>query len=402
MKKCKLISVFVCLFIAISIVIAVRTNVEGVSSNPLLYCNDKPWNQEEKLPIEKVRGIYYIPASIFSQIEDYEIRVNQKQKTFIIEYANGKKFLSFDTSSGFALNQEGEQIYIPTYEFHDERYVPAEELCKRLGLRFETLTSPVTGEVALRVRGNEASETFVMLVYSNYPGFYTPETTEPVTTSAPQTTAQSQSTSQASDTDEPTPQLSERTIYLTIENSPGEYTDEILELLDRFGYKATFFLIGDNIKGSPELLSKIVAHSHALGLHTMSHNVPNNDNILSDIEAENELLYGYVRQKSIIWRAPEGSKASGINRATESILNNAGYVIWDWDIEPIGKTVSDKIDSIIEGIWENESVVIRITENKYAIEILTAILEFISANNEVCDVRTINAAGYEINNVPTK
>lgn len=399
MKRYKYIFSAVCILIAFSIVFLVRTDVEGAVPNPLLYYDDSKWGHEDKLPIEKVLGIYYIPASVFANIDGYEIRVNQKQKTFIIEYANGEKFLSFDTSSGFALDQDGQQIYIPTYEFHDERYVPAQELCKRLGLRFETLTSPVTGEVALRIRSSKAKETFVLLIYSNYPGFYTPETTEPVTTAG---TTDTTATTESTDTIEPTPELTNRIIYLTIEDSPGEYTEDILDLLDKYDCKATFFLIGDNVKDSPEILSKIVSRGHAIGLHTMDHSNPSEENILSDIESENDLLYGYVRQKSLIWRAPEGSKNSHITRKTENILNNAGYIIWDWDVEPVGRTLEAKTESVIDGIWENETAVIRIKEDEYSVKILKSVLEFISANRDVCDVRTITPAEYEINNVNAK
>lgn len=386
------------LTLAIVIVFLTRTGVEGAVPNPLLYVNDKAWALEDKLPIEKVRGIYYVPASLFAQLDGYEIRVNTKQKTFIIEYDDGKKFLSFDTASGFAMNHNGVQIYIPTYEFHDERYVPAEELCKRLGLKLEQTVSSVTGEVALRVRDSSSVRDIVLLIYDNYPGFYSPETTvtTPITT-APITAAPPSTT--ADETSEPAPELTDRTIYITIEDSPGEYTEELLGLLDLYGCKATFFVVGDNVRSSPALLAKIASAGHAIGLHTMNHQKPDAATILEDIEAENELISGYIRKKSLIWRAPEGSYLSGINRALEMTLNNAGYLVWDWNIEPTGRTAAKKSESVIDGIWNHETAVIRITENKDAPEILKALLEFISAHSDVCEVRTISAAEYEMNQI---
>ena len=393
-KRFNFLCVLMTALLAFGIVFFTRTGVEGALPNPLLYVNDKAFSQEEKYPIEKVRGIYYVPATLFTQIDGYEISVGTRQKTFIIEYDNGNKFLSFDTSSGFAMNQNGEQIYIPTYELHDERYVPAEELCKRLGLRYEQTLSSVTGEVALRIRDSSSSLDLVLLIYENYPGFYTPDTTATSQVTQPVTSA---TTSQTTETSEPTPELTDRTIYITIEDSPGEYTEELLGLLDSFGYKATFFVVGDKLKESPGMISRIAASGHTIGLHTMSHTKPDPESVIADIEAENELLYSYIRKKSLIWRAPEGSDISGIDRGIEDLLYNAGYLVWDWNIEPTGRTAEKKAESVIEGIWNNETAVIRIVENKDAVYILRALLEFISSNSEVCDVRTISAAEYELN-----
>ena len=106
--------------------------------------------------------------------------------------------------------------------------------------------------------------------------------------------------------------LTDRTIFITIEDSPGEYTDEILETLASFGYSATFFVTGERAEESPLMLARISAAGHAIGLHTMEHSpakLTDADAILSDIEAENELLYSFIKQKSRIWRAPEGSVA---------------------------------------------------------------------------------------------
>lgn len=129
---------------------------------------------------------------------------------------------------------------------------------------------------------------------------------------------------------EPAPELGERTIYLTIEDSPGEYTDEILDTLAKYGYKATFFVVGDYAAAKPETLSRILAEGHEIALHTMSHDQKALDGaeaILGDIEAENELLYGLVRRKSHIWRAPEGSGGMRqLDRAVEVELNLRGIL----------------------------------------------------------------------------
>ena len=398
-KSVGAISVLVCVMMIFGIIYAARTEIHGASGS-LLYYNDKAWEREDKLPIVKVRSIYYIPAAVFGQLDGFEVQTNTRQKTFIIEYNGGEMFLSFDTTSDFALSQDNDQIYLPTYEFYGERYVPANEICNRFGLNFEKLTSPVTGEIAIRISDGSQEMSFIMLIRSKYLGFYVPETSQ--TTAQRETTRDTTASTDPPDTDEPKPVLTDRTIYITIEDSPGEYTEEILDVLGRYGYKATFFVTGKNIMEAPELISMIASGKHAIGLHTtdVTKKFTDAESILADIEEENELIYGYIKKKSSIFRAPDGSgKLAALDRGAELLLNHAGYIVWDWNIEASGRTVDEMAESVIDGIWNNEVAVIRLIENENTAGILEAVLGFIAENREACDVRTITPAVYEYNSI---
>lgn len=64
----------------------------------------------------------------------------------------------------------------------------------------------------------------------------------------------------------------EKTIYLTFDDGPiHELTPFVLETLEKFDAKATFFCVGDNVRKNPELFDQIVAAGHAVGNHTMNH-----------------------------------------------------------------------------------------------------------------------------------
>jgi len=63
-----------------------------------------------------------------------------------------------------------------------------------------------------------------------------------------------------------------RVVYLTFDDGPiPEVTPWILDTLDRLGVKATFFLVGDNVRRHPELLADIRRRGHSYGNHTMHH-----------------------------------------------------------------------------------------------------------------------------------
>lgn len=64
----------------------------------------------------------------------------------------------------------------------------------------------------------------------------------------------------------------ERAVYLTFDDGPiPEATPFILKTLDAFDAKATFFVVGDNVKKYPELFQQIIDGGHQVGNHTMNH-----------------------------------------------------------------------------------------------------------------------------------
>lgn len=61
-------------------------------------------------------------------------------------------------------------------------------------------------------------------------------------------------------------------VYLTFDDGPiPQSTPWILDTLDRYGIKATFFMVGDNVRKYPELYRELVARGHRPGNHTMHH-----------------------------------------------------------------------------------------------------------------------------------
>lgn len=61
----------------------------------------------------------------------------------------------------------------------------------------------------------------------------------------------------------------ERLVALTIDDGPSPATPEILDVLDEFGVRATFFVIGEQLRTHPELARRLVAEGHELGHHMM-------------------------------------------------------------------------------------------------------------------------------------
>jgi peptidoglycan/xylan/chitin deacetylase (PgdA/CDA1 family) len=64
----------------------------------------------------------------------------------------------------------------------------------------------------------------------------------------------------------------EKAVYLTFDDGPiPEATPWILDTLKHYGVKATFFMVGDNVRKYPELYERIVTEGHQVGNHTHNH-----------------------------------------------------------------------------------------------------------------------------------
>lgn len=63
-----------------------------------------------------------------------------------------------------------------------------------------------------------------------------------------------------------------KVVYLTFDDGPiPEETPWVLDTLDAYGVKATFFMVGDNVRRHPELFEEIKRRGHSYGNHTMHH-----------------------------------------------------------------------------------------------------------------------------------
>lgn len=64
----------------------------------------------------------------------------------------------------------------------------------------------------------------------------------------------------------------EKAVYITFDDGPiPEATPWVLDTLDKYGVKATFFMVGDNVAKYPELLEEVKRRGHSVGNHTYNH-----------------------------------------------------------------------------------------------------------------------------------
>lgn len=95
-----------------------------------------------------------------------------------------------------------------------------------------------------------------------------------------------------------------KVVYLTFDDGPvPEVTPWVLDTLDRYGVKATFFMVGDNVRRNPELFEEVKRRGHSWGNHTMHHlqgMKVRSVNYLRDLSTADQLI------QSPLFRPPHG------------------------------------------------------------------------------------------------
>jgi peptidoglycan/xylan/chitin deacetylase (PgdA/CDA1 family) len=125
--------------------------------------------------------------------------------------------------------------------------------------------------------------------------------------------------------------------FLTFDDGPSKnITPKILDVLDEYNVKATFFIIGSLSKSNSAILKDIANRGHAIGIHTYSHNYnliyKSTDNFTSELKMTEDVLKQTLGDDfhTRLFRFPGGS-FEGYKKQYKDMLENFGYLSIDWN-----------------------------------------------------------------------
>lgn len=146
----------------------------------------------------------------------------------------------------------------------------------------------------------------------------------------------------AEETTQKEPEMAEEKImYLTFDDGPSKHTQEVLELLNKYSIKATFFVTGENTEYS-SMIKTIHEQGHTLGIHTYSHDYAkiytSVDAYFQDIEKVKNLIKSEAGVDTKLLRFPGGSSntvsrkyCDGIMTTLAKAVEEQGYTYYDWN-----------------------------------------------------------------------
>lgn len=159
-------------------------------------------------------------------------------------------------------------------------------------------------------------------------------------------------------------------VYLTFDDGPSSNTDSILDILDEYHVKATFFVIGKTDEQSKKLYKRIVEEGHSIGMHSYSHDYNQIYQSLkafeSDFKRIRKLIFDTTGVMPDIYRFPGGSgNQVSATDMSEFIryLGREKVVYYDWnavsgDATGIDYTPEQLCDNALEGISSHTRAIV--------------------------------------------
>ncbi|MBQ6431415.1 MAG: polysaccharide deacetylase family protein [Oscillospiraceae bacterium] len=163
----------------------------------------------------------------------------------------------------------------------------------------------------------------------------------------------------------------DKVIYLTFDDGPSPYTKQLLDVLDAYNVKATFFVVNTAYS---DLIAEEFARGHSIGIHTASHNYDkiyaSEEAYFEDLQIMQDLIVSLTGQRTTLVRFPGGSSNTvskfnpGIMTTLAADLTDMGYQYFDWNVSSgdAGETTETQrvFENVINGVqWQNVSIVLQ-------------------------------------------
>lgn len=128
-------------------------------------------------------------------------------------------------------------------------------------------------------------------------------------------------------------------VYLTFDDGPSQYTSELLDVLDRYNVKATFFVVNT---GYDEMIAEEYRRGHTVAVHTASHDYDkiyaSEDAYFADFREMSDIIYEQTGTRPTMLRFPGGSSNTvssfnpGIMSRLAQDVTDMGFQYYDWNV----------------------------------------------------------------------
>ena len=128
------------------------------------------------------------------------------------------------------------------------------------------------------------------------------------------------------------PNPSKKLVALTFDDGPGDYTEELLDILAENEVKATFFVVGNRINKEPDALKRMVADGHEIGGHSYSHpklTTISKSKIAKEMADCKKAIKKATGVDIKLFRAPYGA----VDKTVKACAKDAGLKLVNWSVD---------------------------------------------------------------------
>lgn len=187
-------------------------------------------------------------------------------------------------------------------------------------------------------------------------------------------------------------------IYLTFDDGPGDSTAALLDVLKKYGVRATFFVTG---YGDDALIKREYDEGHAVGIHTFSHVYSNIytsvENYIADFDQVKNRITVLTGHEPKLMRFPGGSSNlisarydGGIHIMSQlaNILTERGFTFFDWNVDSGDAGGASSADEVYNNVIAalktgGDSVILQHDIKPYSVEAVERIIQYGLSNNYV-------------------
>ena len=191
--------------------------------------------------------------------------------------------------------------------------------------------------------------------------------------------------------------IEKKKVYLTFDDGPSSNTERILDILDAYDVKATFFVTGYQASKHPEWYKEIVDRGHTIGMHSYSHVYrdiySSKESFIADIDKLSEFIVETTGVEPRYLRFPGGSSNNVSTVAMSELCllaDERGWKYFDWNVSSQDATTpapsSTAItNNVLAGIEAHDSAIILMhdaAEKNATVAALPDIIEGIQAKGD--------------------
>lgn len=187
--------------------------------------------------------------------------------------------------------------------------------------------------------------------------------------------------------------IGDKVIYLTFDDGPSSYTNELLDILKKYNVKATFFVTNN---GSDATIKRAYEEGHSIGLHTYSHNYSkvyqSIDAYFDDLNKISNRVERITGEKSKLIRFPGGSSNTvsnfnpGIMTTLTKEVEIRGYKYFDWNVGSSDTSTSNSstiANNVIKSLKKGSNIVLQHDTKYSSVKAVVKIIEYGLANDYV-------------------
>lgn len=171
-------------------------------------------------------------------------------------------------------------------------------------------------------------------------------------------------------------------VALTFDDGPhASVTPQVLNLLDQYDAKATFFLLGKNVKLYPEIAKDTWNRGHEIGNHTWGHPVLTRisaEKVTEEFNSTNQAIQEVIGQNPTVFRPPYGA----INSQVESMLN-LPVIMWSIDTYDWKHRNPSRILTYVQNYLHNDAIVLMHDIHQTTADGLESVLSFLQQSGYI-------------------